>query len=603
MTELSELGQAALKYASLGLHVFPCAPGEKRPFTPNGHQDATDDAQQITHWWTTNPSANIGLFLKPSNLVAIDPDTYKPECEWEKIIAKRGELPSTWTQETPRGGRHYIFRAEPGVEYAGKAGEGVDVKWDGYILLAPSFVAEFEKPYVSIENRYLARAPDWLPRKPVAELLDLSQFPGQVIPQGQRSDAMHRMVLDLHNRGYSGEGIVWALLADPDATGASRFDGDEARVRADVVRILSKHAATWGVATTAHGRQMWEGSRQVQRTAFRLKLAGEFEATDPVWLIENLIEVGCLVLLFGDPGAGKSFLAIDWAYCVATGTPFFGREVKSGTVVYVAGEGHRGFGRRREAWGAHHGVDTKAAPVYLSTGPANMLEALEQVRTAIAPLDPPALIVFDTLARNFGNGDENSTKDMSAFVAAVDDLRADYPDCVVLIVHHSGHAEKQRARGAMALKGAVDTEYRLDTEKGLRLVNTKMKDGETPQPIPLVLKEVGRSAVLVEDDNQPTDIKKISNREALALQAFVDAAIGIGHKGDDSPVPTEAWRQAFYNALPPEVGRDAREQSFRHIRKTLQEKGKLMQDGEDFRPLEDVKMRICILPKTTMRAI
>lgn len=51
---------------------------------------------------------------------------------------------------------------------------------------------------------------------------------------------------------------------------------------------------------------------------------------------------------------------------------------------------------------------------------------------------------------------------MTEFVAVMDDLKARFTSCSVLIVHHSGHAEKQRARGAMALKGALDCEYKVE---------------------------------------------------------------------------------------------------------------------------------------------
>jgi len=42
-----------------------------------------------------------------------------------------------------------------------------------------------------------------------------------------------------------------------------------------------------------------------------------------------------LVVLYGDPAAGKSFLALDWGLSVATGVPSLGHEVKKGEVVYI----------------------------------------------------------------------------------------------------------------------------------------------------------------------------------------------------------------------------------------------------------------------------
>jgi hypothetical protein len=51
----------ALKYASMGLRVFPLQPGTKRPSTEHGVKDATTDPATINAWWTENPDAGIGL--------------------------------------------------------------------------------------------------------------------------------------------------------------------------------------------------------------------------------------------------------------------------------------------------------------------------------------------------------------------------------------------------------------------------------------------------------------------------------------------------------------------------------------------------------------
>jgi hypothetical protein len=127
-------------------------------------------------------------------------------------------------------------------------------------------------------------------------------------------------------------------------------------------------------------------------------------------------------------------------------------------------------------------------PLFKSERAAQFLDpvSVKAVSDAVASLaiqhGAPSLIIIDTLARNFGAGDENNTKDMSEFVVAVDDLKARFPSAAVLIIHHSGHAEKQRARGAMALKGALDTEYRVEKDgPAVRLINTKMKDAEPPE--------------------------------------------------------------------------------------------------------------------------
>jgi hypothetical protein len=224
-------------------------------------------------------------------------------------------------------------------------------------------------------------------------------------------------------------------------------------------------------------------------SAFQFMAVGDLKYRPPEYLIDGLIETETLGLLFGDPGCGKSFVGADIGLSVATGTTFHGRKVKQGAVFLIAGEGHNGLTRRFAAWAKDRGVSIASAPLFMSNRPAQFLdresarEVTEAVHALAAQHGPPALIEIDTLARNYGPGDENSTSDMGAFIAAVDDLKAQFPGCTVLIVHHSGHGDKQRARGAMALKGALDCEYRVEKADSLiRLVNTKMKDAEPPAP-------------------------------------------------------------------------------------------------------------------------
>ena len=189
------------------------------------------------------------------------------------------------------------------------------------------------------------------------------------------------------------------------------------------------------------------------------------------WLVWNYLPPASLCMLFGEPAAGKSLIALDWAASIATGRPWCGQRVMRGPVVYIAGEGHFGISRRLKAWSLHHDceADLSKAPLFVSEQGAAFTESesLERVRGAIEDVrtrgNSPLLIVVDTLHRNLGPGDENSSKDIAAFIQAVDSLRHDY-GATVLIVHHAGHGASDRARGSSALRAAVDAEFCLGVE-------------------------------------------------------------------------------------------------------------------------------------------
>ena len=224
-----------------------------------------------------------------------------------------------------------------------------------------------------------------------------------------------------------------------------------------------------------------------QRDRFKPLTLGEIaELPPPEWLIAGLVPEDGLVVLYGEPSVGKSFVALDWGLSVAEGIPWLGHDVRQGKVVYIYAEGARGLRRRSDAWlKAHDRVDApcfRAVPIAVTIpDPGERSEFVKAVRSASKH---PQLIIIDTLARNFGAGNESLAQDMNGFVKGCDDLRAEFPGATVLVVHHSGKDQRKGARGSLALQGATDAVFALTRSGGgLSLANEKQKDGEEALPI------------------------------------------------------------------------------------------------------------------------
>jgi hypothetical protein len=319
------------------------------------------------------------------------------------------------------------------------------------------------------------------------------------------------------------------------------------------------------------------------------------------WLIRHLLERDCLALVFGDPGVGKSFLAIAWAVCTATGTPFAGHQAIPGGVLFIAGEGGNGLGRRFTACARNFGVSLDGAPLFVSTMASAMTdpEAIAELLTIVGEHavqhGVPALIVVDTVARNFGGGDENSTKDMTAFVAACDALREQTGACM-LLVHHSGHADKSRARGSIALKGALDWEYGLlrDPSGVLHLQCTKAKDAEPPAVMAFRLSSFDLG--IIDDEGEPVTSAVLTpaaylgtstsgkagrgknQLKALRLldEGIADAETRFAAQGlnpDTAYLPLAAWRDACCAA-------GFARQRFNEVAKKLNEQGLICIDSD-----------------------
>jgi hypothetical protein len=162
--DLSGIGQAALRYASKGFHVFPCRPGEKRPATRNGLNDASRDQARIAAAWRRWPELNVAIRTgQESGFVVLDVDGEEGWESLHRLEDHKGDLPTTASVTTPSGGQHFYF-AHPGVRVPNSAsliGDGLDIRGDGgYVLAPPSKVGDHG--YEIDEEAAIAPLPGWL---------------------------------------------------------------------------------------------------------------------------------------------------------------------------------------------------------------------------------------------------------------------------------------------------------------------------------------------------------------------------------------------------------------------------------------------------------
>ncbi len=178
----------------------------------------------------------------------------------------------------------------------------------------------------------------------------------------------------------------------------------------------------------------------------------------PEWGIDNLYPHGGLAVLFAKRGTCKTFAALGWAFSHATGLPWLTRSVRRGPVVYIMAEGRGGLGIRVRAQKEHVGVEGPAGVHFITTAVPMLVTA--EVDRLIATIEtlgtPPTAIFWDTLSRTFVGGDENSSRDMANYVAAIDRVK-EVVGGTPIVQHHAGHGSIDRERGSSVLGGAADT--------------------------------------------------------------------------------------------------------------------------------------------------
>lgn len=276
------------------------------------------------------------------------------------------------------------------------------------------------------------------------------------------------------------------LFCDPTDPQQARHDPE-----ANAFRFV---ASVWGsIAGKREAAGLTPEEYRAPAPAFELRpakhLMADLRGTD--YLIKPFCERDTLSILFGDSGTYKSFILLDQLLHVAYGMDYHGHPTHQGPAVLVVGEGSGGIARRIAAWKlAHNKPLDDDVPLYVSTLPAQLIDQdnAQTVADAVAHhCEHAAMIGIDTLSTNAGDADESSNADMARLMVNIGvHLRARFRACIK-IVHHVGHGEKGRERGAYTIRGNADARERAEMQdEATRTVNftcEKVKDGEHWPPV------------------------------------------------------------------------------------------------------------------------
>lgn len=152
-----------------GMKILPLKPMGKKPIRKGGVNTATDDIQDLKHYFRQHPDANYGIATgKVSNLFVVDVDGATGKNSLRALTTKHGKLPKTVKVKTSRG-VHYYFRPgdAPVRNSAGRLGEGIDIRGDGGYVVGPRSVHASGTNYEFFSGRSpreieIAKAPRWL---------------------------------------------------------------------------------------------------------------------------------------------------------------------------------------------------------------------------------------------------------------------------------------------------------------------------------------------------------------------------------------------------------------------------------------------------------
>ena len=172
------------------------------------------------------------------------------------------------------------------------------------------------------------------------------------------------------------------------------------------------------------------------------------------WLVEGMIPRGSVILISGESGAGKTWLADAIAGAVAHGRTFLGREVQQAPVLYLDGENPLCVVKRNlKDLGINETDQLTFRGGWVDDGAPGPRDS--RIIRFAATARP--LLIWDSLVE-FAGCDEQSANEIRKFMKLF--RRLAHLGATVIVLHHTGKSKTSKEyRGSSDIKASVDMAY------------------------------------------------------------------------------------------------------------------------------------------------
>ena len=449
-------------YVDRGWSVLPVRPEEKRPFMTNWLQYTHSRASKetITSWFTNLSGAGVGIVTgKVSNVIVLDVESTCPY-PIEDILKK---YPTQLISRSGSGGYHLFYQFPtnvPKVANRVRIFDGADLRADGGFIVLPPTIHSSGRRYEWVSEGVPGRFP--------VALLDLRSQPkvqsdGWItealrgVSEGGRNDACARLAGYFFKKGMTYD-IVESLLLDWNERNDPPMPTKE--VRTTIKSIERSHSTsdlqptsvqfTDDRAEDEKQESQKQSSFDVMRMVDYVKGYGGGGVS---WLVDEWLPDKSITFLVSPPESYKTWILLDLAVSVASGTPFLGRyQINSPgpTMIIQQEDSHEGLTDRLaliveqkfnevpklegDTWQVPVMPDL---PIYVH--PSRQLrfdnkKVIEELEQQIATIHPK-VIMIDPLYSTTASTD-NYMADLANQMMVLKTFRDKY-GCSFLIAHHS----------------------------------------------------------------------------------------------------------------------------------------------------------------------
>ena len=507
----------AMEYVSRGMSIFPVN-ADKKPLVDWGeYQKRCPTDAEVEQWWQQSPDAGIAIVTgKISGISVVDVDTYKG--------GDPSPFPETKTVETTTDGLHLYYQYSPEAWTHKNEETHIDVRSDGGYVVAPP-------------SQALRKDGKGMGTYKVAKDIPLAPFPSHLFPkekqkrdwkaiesgtpEGGRNDNMAAFFGRMIEKLPSDEWESFVYPAGQFVNSRNKPPLSDAELRTIFDSIAGSEVS---------------GTSRKELKLVPLTLTDLYKRQFPParWLVKDLIPLGGITAVTGEPASFKTFLTQDLAVRVATGASFLGHfETIKGKVLIIDQENQLRLVKERfELLGAKANenisfLSQEGIKIDNKSHIDRLVEVVKEIN--------PALVVMDSLVR-FHRGDENTAKDMNLFFEAASRLSSDERS-VVVIHHHrkqfgfGKQSTAQNIRGSSDIPAAIECHLAVDRKGKDMITITQTKLRVQPEldrfKVTLVTEATGRVSFVYQgkDDSE--------NEEVLKAQESITAVLA----GVSEPMP------------------------------------------------------------------
>jgi len=244
---------------------------------------------------------------------------------------------------------------------------------------------------------------------------------------------------------------------------------------------------------------------------------------------EGLLVQGTVAVFYGQAGLGKTWLLLQLAQAIATGSPWLGLPTIQARVGYLSLELPRYF------------IGTRLSTICETTSGLDSIQVIcrptmKGMVDLLHPLTLPALthwvkqnglgvVILDPLSRAH-TANENAAQEMGQVLSIAEQLAAEGP--LVILNHHEGHpnpeTSSQHPRGSSRLLSDPNTVLNLGMDHGHLCVKTKKVNlGIAPDPI--YVEQIANGTF--EPIDRPASAKEAAEDARTALAELIDSQPGL----------------------------------------------------------------------------